>query len=825
MCAAANSWGKSLLTSPGICSPVFGVVRTLETSTCSFDTVTLPTAAIETAGNAGDAILTAIDTAFNIIDPLRQPVEDVFDQLESFVEVFTPIKEALDPYTGIIDSLYDVFKYFDCGVFCDAVDKSLEEAFDLILKPILDAAGTNLTTIVNDILDEIGIELPSFGLDALGEDFLTPLTNVAESLTSQLNSIIGLLDWSNFDTTAELNAALASCDSKGAWPVRVATAYDDASISLDCSSESRPVISSADYSRGSCSQDYSGIYRFPCDSEQDSSACAIDDYPSFSRCPPDLEPDGLPSDLDPNPVSSTVFQISYFCINKNEDPEILSKLNIWNTDGIVATRRRQSISGNPMTTVIGEPFPITGLASRKFDESPRHPREVKCSGDRRIDVDARSNYIRKCYGSDYYDKVDEFTKYRQDLCVVDLLRYDEDTEGNFGRGQIGTPTTRGEYPLRADPHSPVWLDTSMSCSIDGTCSDASDEDRDKKWIYRDAHMFAFRQIADSDQVEYVCSLCPAERIAAGTCEDFYCPCPTFAINFDSCPSATRLCSPRTGTIFNVPYDEACPQYGSDFDARAAEVIKREMFYNSFYEDFNSNECDATWDGCHGSKSCNLVGCELDYFHWACVDPYSNIQNAQVTYHYSDTVNTTNGKLITCPTNQEVIILKAEFGVGFTIKDVTVEVQALCAGSFDCTVNAKDVAIRLNVSPIGNTLRVESICNCVAGYDVLPVQGTCTPCAVGKVRPDFYLFFCKHIHDLIANLLPTSFVQMLTRRDPSTEKKICLNVWKFLLVFTAAPTDLEHIRVNPVLLVIPLVVAHVRTVLSAFGVEQTVQQRV
>jgi hypothetical protein len=211
------------------------------------------------------------------------------------------------------------------------------------------------------------------------------------------------------------------------------------------------------------------------------------------------------------------------------------------------------------------------------------------------------------------------------------------------------------------------------------------------------------------------------------------------------------------------YIQNCGTTDSSYLERMMEGRKRLQFLDEHYANENQliTQCGSRYERCRGSTECNLEGCEVDFFLWACTDPRTEYPTATITYDYGETggvINDLEDKFreasndplllgasrdfVECALPRKVMILKAEFGAGFNIQDVADAVEATCTetdGRSRCEMSVRSVDEALSCTDGwgGKTVRIETLCACPAGYEVIPDASSdeCIPCIWGEYRTE------------------------------------------------------------------------------------------
>jgi hypothetical protein len=336
----------------------------------------------------------------------------------------------------------------------------------------------------------------------------------------------------------------------------------------------------------------------------------------------------------------------------------------------------------------GFPLPVVtpGRRFKRFTQVTRDsvPKEITCNAGRVIDVEAKSYLPKKCYGA-YYDIDDALSNYRKDFCVLEFqLRRD--------LLELGRPHIRS-----------LW-------------------EEDGAWDYNSRQWDAD---CNRPTFDFACGktrMC--DTWGRVSCED----------------GGARGCAYEG---YRDRYIRDCGVTDASYPERDAEWKKKVAFLDAHYADEGNliTQCGARYQNCRGSTECNLVGCEVDYFLWACTDPRTEYPAATITYHYADTINV-RSDLVQCALPRKVMILKAEFGAGFDIQDSADAVEASCSErnglTHQCEINATMVASALSppVSAEGKTVRTETLCACPAGYEIIPdASDDCIPCLWGEYRTE------------------------------------------------------------------------------------------
>jgi hypothetical protein len=423
-------------------------------------------------------------------------------------------------------------------------------------------------------------------------------------------------------------------------------------------------------------------------------------------------------------------------------------------------------------------FPIMDTPSKKLSsavdngvvrEHPFSGQPLSCNAGRLLDLDSYSWLPKKCLRSDYPSSS---SKYENDLCAYEYAALDMDwIQRNRDKRTIQNVESAMDWWKEIDAYNfithqykkPTYAydGGTQHCPCEsgdgGSGHFCNDEDQNPC------------QETSTNGLWCAGALCGKLSTTKGICGRRsptsnaiqYCAtgidCHNCGIFGDSCNCAsTTVYYSATCTDDNYfgksEYLHLCPARDGDAvranqrSERSDEWDARGRVLAGYYTGVQSliDSCAERFKRCSGETACDLSGCENDYISWACTDPRTDYQNGIITHNYAETLDRPTSQVF-CSNNQgirrQVVVVKAEIGRGFDTKDASSGINSaeMCGSDSTrswCSFSITDVARRAipQIDTARKTLRVETICSCPEGYEILAdANDECVPCAPGEYR--------------------------------------------------------------------------------------------
>ncbi|KAJ8900701.1 hypothetical protein NDN08_000002 [Rhodosorus marinus] len=707
--ASTFAWAVNIIILPPLvnhlCDDTNAQVAGLLETRCSVETLEDVGQPIESLCSVddvvgdGSALRSALGGVESFVGEIRDIVNGPVQQLQDQEPALESLKDSIgvtsaavnefiepfEPVRGLMDSLYEVTKFLDCGDFCVVFD-----AINIAIDAVLEAFGLKdeVEALFAELLDVLNVpDLDVLDLDVLDFDFRSRLDEITNGPEVPL-----ALERTDFDFLAELSGSF-QCTwdaAPGAWLTKIASSLNGETISFSCPGGSRPIVYRAEYNVWDCTQDLTTLMRFPCAENENS--CTLN-FENLTQCANAEAPSPELAELVLNPA---MMRAQYFCIPFGETPTILS-------------------------SYIG--LDVTDIAETAFEEVQRSPPNAPWSEEKRDDFKHRDiDLIRSptCGGNRFVKLVDRssinscWTAESVSGLPAPFISSIDGGSSTFDKEQLCFAMWEGRKEAEQSIYTALELGTWKYLQQRGAALGIFDPPSNAGPLCTD-----FTANADGLTVYCFPEFCPGDGLES----DRTFPPPNDWWN---------LC---------LQYEGADPDIFASIEARKVFKERREETLGQWtvqnQQRAGSNVCLDKFANCESATgaTCDLAGCEPDFIGYACLNPVSSVPNGFVSYTFADSeLEAEGGSVLTpkCPPGETVSVISAEFGSGFDVEDVTALVAAGCKAS-GCLLSARTVADALNESYEGKTLRLDAVCICGPGYELLRIDGDCTLCPEGYTR--------------------------------------------------------------------------------------------
>ncbi|KAJ8908606.1 hypothetical protein NDN08_005311 [Rhodosorus marinus] len=645
--------------------------------------------------NSLDGLESFVGEVRDIIDGPVKELQDKEPALNSLKDsigatsiALTRFIEPFDPVRGLMDSLYEVTKFLDCGDFCIVFD-----AINIAIDAVLEAFGLKdeVEALFGELLDDLNVpDLDVLNLDVLDFNFGSRLDQIVAG-----PEVPGTLQRAQFDFLDEISGSF-QCTweaAPGAWLTKIASSLNDETISFSCPAGARPIVYRAEYNVWDCTQELTALMRFPCAENENS--CTFD-FENLTQCANAEAPDPKLAELVLNP---SMLRAQYFCIPFGQTPTILSSYI-----GLDVTR----VAETAFVEVESSPAPVFWVEEKRHDFKHRDidiMRSPTCAGNRFLKLVDRSD-INSCWSA----------------------------ENVAGLPAPFIPSL--DLPNRLD----AWETERLCYSMWRARREAGQS------IYTAVELGTWNFLQQRGATLAILGSAPP---AGDICGEY--SADASGLRVYCFPELCGVTETESDRAFQPPNDwwSLCEHYGADpivssaVLARGAFKSNREAELDRWTEQnrerTESNVCINKFADCESATSatCDLAGCEPDFIGYACLNPVSSAPNGVVTYTFADSEIEVGGGGVRsqiCAGDESLSVISAEFGNGFDVLDVTERVQRDQCKSGSCVISARRMAMSLKVDPEeNNTLRLDAVCICRAGYELLRVDGDCVLCPTGYTR--------------------------------------------------------------------------------------------